>query len=174
VVSFLNVICIPFPRHSCYMPCSSGEEYKLWSFPLCTSSLLGQNILLATLFSNSPSLCSTLNLRHQISHSHKIRGKNYITAFVLSCVGLCRADPPSKESCWLSYKIQNFRILSRNTPDSLIRHGTRNYSFVCFNFYFIRHQTGKQEILNGTKHFPNNLILISSLMQFWFVSVVPK
>jgi hypothetical protein len=44
------------------------EEYKLWS-SLCsflqtpvTSSLFGPNILLSTLFSNTLSLCSSLNL----------------------------------------------------------------------------------------------------------------
>jgi hypothetical protein len=41
-----------------------GEEYKLWSSPLCsflqlpvTSSLFGPNILLRTLFTNTLSLC---------------------------------------------------------------------------------------------------------------------
>jgi hypothetical protein len=45
-----------------------GEEYKLWSFSLCsflqppvTLSLFGPNILLSTLFSNTLSLRSTLN-----------------------------------------------------------------------------------------------------------------
>jgi hypothetical protein len=56
----------------------SADEYKLWSSPLCnvlhgpvTSSLLGPNILLSTLFSNTPSLCSFLNVRHQVSHPYK-------------------------------------------------------------------------------------------------------
>jgi hypothetical protein len=46
----------------------SGDEYKLWSSSLCnflhspvTSSVLGPNILLRTLFSNTLSLCSSLN-----------------------------------------------------------------------------------------------------------------
>jgi hypothetical protein len=46
-----------------------GEEYKLWSSSLCsflqppvTSFLFGQNILLSTLFSNTLSLCSSLNV----------------------------------------------------------------------------------------------------------------
>jgi hypothetical protein len=44
-----------------------GEEYNLCSFlqlPV-TSSLSGPNILLNTLFSNTLSLCSTLNVRDQ-------------------------------------------------------------------------------------------------------------
>jgi hypothetical protein len=57
----------------------SGDEYKLWSSSLCnflhspvTSSLLGQNILLRILFSNTLSLCSSLNVRDQVSHPYRI------------------------------------------------------------------------------------------------------
>jgi hypothetical protein len=53
------------------------EEYKLCSSALCcflqppvTSSLLCPNILLGTLFSNTHSLCSSLNVRHQDSHPY--------------------------------------------------------------------------------------------------------
>jgi hypothetical protein len=56
----------------------SGDVYKLWSSPLCnllhspvTSSLLGPNIPLSTLFSNTPSLCSSLNVRDQVSRPYK-------------------------------------------------------------------------------------------------------
>jgi hypothetical protein len=56
----------------------SGDEYKLWSSPLCnflhspvTSSLLGPNIPLSTLFSDTLSLCSSLNIRDQVSHPYK-------------------------------------------------------------------------------------------------------
>jgi hypothetical protein len=52
-----------------------GEEYKLWRSSLCsfrqppvTSSLFGPNILLSTLFSNTLSLCSSLDVRDQVSH----------------------------------------------------------------------------------------------------------
>jgi hypothetical protein len=50
-----------------------GEEYKpcsssLFSFlqPPVTSSLLGPNILLYTLFSNTLNLCSSLNVRDKV------------------------------------------------------------------------------------------------------------
>jgi hypothetical protein len=56
----------------------SGDEYKLWSTSSCnflhypvTSSFLGPNILLSTLFSNTLSLCSSLNVRDQVSHPTK-------------------------------------------------------------------------------------------------------
>jgi hypothetical protein len=56
----------------------SADDYKLWSSSLCnflhspvTSSVLGPNILLRTLFSNTLSLCSSLSVRDQISHPYK-------------------------------------------------------------------------------------------------------
>jgi hypothetical protein len=40
-----------------------------------TSSVLGPNILLSTLFSNTLSLCSSLNVRDKVSHPYKTTGK---------------------------------------------------------------------------------------------------
>jgi hypothetical protein len=40
-----------------------------------SSSLFGPNILLSTLFLNTVSLCSSLNVRDRISHSHKTTGR---------------------------------------------------------------------------------------------------
>jgi hypothetical protein len=55
-----------------------GDEYRSLSSPLCsllhspvTSSLLGPNIPLSTLFSNTLSLCSSLSVRDQVSHPYK-------------------------------------------------------------------------------------------------------
>jgi hypothetical protein len=60
----------------------SGDEYKLWSSQLCnfllypvTSSLLGPNILLSTLFSNTLSLRFFLSVRYQILHPYKTTGR---------------------------------------------------------------------------------------------------
>jgi hypothetical protein len=39
--------------------------------PPVTSSLLGRNILLSTLFSNTLKMCFPLNMRDQVSHQHK-------------------------------------------------------------------------------------------------------
>ena len=59
-----------------------GEEYKSFSSSLCnllhspvTSSLLGPNILLNTMFSNTLSLLSSRNVSDQVSHPHKTTGK---------------------------------------------------------------------------------------------------
>jgi hypothetical protein len=54
-----------------------GKEYSSLSASLCnflhspvTSSLLGPNTLLSTLFSNTLSLRSSLNVSDQVSHPH--------------------------------------------------------------------------------------------------------
>jgi hypothetical protein len=43
--------------------------------PRSVSSLLGPNILLNTLFSETLSLCSSLKVRHQVSHPYSTTGK---------------------------------------------------------------------------------------------------
>jgi hypothetical protein len=45
------------------------------SIPLSPQILLGPNILLTTLFSNTLSLCFSLNMRDQVSHSYKTNGR---------------------------------------------------------------------------------------------------
>jgi len=59
-----------------------GEQKRSFSSSLCslfhspvTSSLLGPNILLNTLFSNTPSFLSYGNVNDQVSHPHKTKGK---------------------------------------------------------------------------------------------------
>jgi len=51
-----------------------GKQYKSWNPSLCsllqypiTSAFLGANILLSTLFSNTPSICSSLSVTDHIS-----------------------------------------------------------------------------------------------------------
>jgi hypothetical protein len=58
------------------------KKYKSWSSSLCsflhspvTSSLFGPNILLSNLFSNNHSLCSSLNIRDQVSRPYRTTGK---------------------------------------------------------------------------------------------------
>ena len=59
-----------------------GEDYKSFRFSLCnllhspvTSSLLGPNILLNTIFSNTLSFLSSFNVSDQVSHPYKTTGK---------------------------------------------------------------------------------------------------
>jgi hypothetical protein len=66
-----------------------GEEYKLWSSSLCSflqlpviSSLFGPNILLNTLFSNTLSLCFSLNVRDQV-HAYRTTGKITYSYYIL-------------------------------------------------------------------------------------------
>lgn len=55
---------------------TSGGEYKSGSYsifvffqPSVTSFLLGPSVFLSTLFLNAFSLCSSLNMRNQVSHT---------------------------------------------------------------------------------------------------------
>ena len=59
-----------------------GEEYKSFSSSLCnllhspvTSSLLGPNVFLNTLFSNTLSFLSSCSVKDQVSHPYKTTGK---------------------------------------------------------------------------------------------------
>jgi hypothetical protein len=52
-------------------------------FPV-TSSLLGPNIPLSTLFSNTLSLCTYLNVRDQVSHPYKTTGR-IMVFYILTC-----------------------------------------------------------------------------------------
>ena len=71
-----------------------GEVYRELSSSLCnflhspvTPSLLGPNILLNILFSDTLSPCSSLNVSDQVSHPYKTTGKIivlYILIFKLS------------------------------------------------------------------------------------------
>ena len=75
---------MPSPSQSSrfYHPHSVGWGAQSFSFSLCnllhspfTSSLLGPNILLTTMFSNTLSFLSSLNISDQVSHSYKTTGK---------------------------------------------------------------------------------------------------
>jgi hypothetical protein len=67
------------------------EAYKLWNSSLCnllqppvTSSLLGPNILLGTLFSNTITLCYTLNMRERKSINMKYECNHNTSASLFS------------------------------------------------------------------------------------------
>jgi hypothetical protein len=59
-----------------------GDDYKIFRPSLCnflhspvTSSVFGPNILLRTLFSNTLSLCSSLNVKYYVSNPYKVSGR---------------------------------------------------------------------------------------------------
>jgi len=80
------LICATRPAHLILLDFITrtilGEQYRLLNSPLCsflhspvTSPLLGLNILLNTIFSNTLSLRSSLNLNNQVLHPYKTTGK---------------------------------------------------------------------------------------------------
>jgi hypothetical protein len=71
-----------------------GEEHKSLRYTLCsflhspvTLSLLGSNILLSTLFSNTLSLHSSLNVSDQVAHPHKTKGKIIVLCILIFLFG---------------------------------------------------------------------------------------
>ena len=70
-----------------------GEEYRsLVSSSCCflhltvvNSTFLGPNILHSTLFSNTLSLCPSLSLSNQVSHSYKKTGSIVVTHPTMQC-----------------------------------------------------------------------------------------
>jgi len=75
-------ISVHFIRFDCINLTILGEEYRSLSYSLCnflhspiTSPLLGRNILLNTLFSNTLRLGFSLNMNDKFSHPYKTAGK---------------------------------------------------------------------------------------------------
>ena len=91
---FSSPICATCPAHLILYFITRtilGEEYKSFSSSLwlcnlihspVTSSLLGPNILLNTMFSNTLSFLSSSNVSDQVSHPYKTTGK-IIVLFIL-------------------------------------------------------------------------------------------
>jgi hypothetical protein len=83
---------MPRPPHSSRFDPRTifGKQYRSLSSALCsflhspgTLSLLGPNILLSTLFSNTLHLHSFLNVSDQVSHPYKTKGKiiNHVSLY---------------------------------------------------------------------------------------------
>ena len=96
-----------------------GEGYRslnssIWSFlhSLVTSSLLGPNILLSPLFSNTLSLRSSLNVSDQVSHSYKTTRK-IIILYVLIFIFLdSKLDDKRFSSEWLTFPVVILLLVS--------------------------------------------------------------
>jgi hypothetical protein len=66
------------------------KKHKLWCSLLCsilepvlTSSILSPIIFLSSLFSNTLHLCSSLNLRYKVSHTHTKQTGEHIILYIL-------------------------------------------------------------------------------------------
>jgi hypothetical protein len=79
---------------SCYLDLITltkySEEYELWISSLhkflhtpATCSILGPNILLSTLISNTFNLCSSFNVTDQVSRQYKTAGKIIVLYFLV-------------------------------------------------------------------------------------------
>jgi len=60
----------------------AAPHYAVFFQSTVNSSFLGPNILLSTLFSNTVSLCSPLNMRDQVSHPYKTAGNTIVLYFI--------------------------------------------------------------------------------------------
>jgi hypothetical protein len=88
-----------------------GEEYKSRSSSLCnflhspvTSYLFGPNILLSTLLSKTLSLCTSLNVRDQVSHPYRNTGKIIIWNILIFMLFDSRREDGSFWSEWWQHK----------------------------------------------------------------------
>jgi hypothetical protein len=79
--------------------------------PPVTPSLLGPNILLSNLFSNTLSLCHSLNARDQVSHPYRRTGKITLQVYYIAFLG----SKVSQNDCtmWnMPYKYKNVYYMS--------------------------------------------------------------
>jgi len=56
---------------------NKAPHYVVLSTPPVTLSLLGPNVLLSILFSNTLNLCTSINVTDQVPHSYKHNSQNY-------------------------------------------------------------------------------------------------
>ena len=96
-------ICGTFPAHLILLDLITqtifGEQYISLSSSICsflhspfTSSLLDPNILLSIPFSNTLSLCSSLNVSYQVSHPYKTTGKITVLCILIFIFLDCKLE----------------------------------------------------------------------------------
>lgn len=83
--------CKPHPAHRPSFELPNITNYKSRSSSLCSflhspvsSSLLGSNNFHSTLFSNIISLCSSVNIKRQVSHLYKTTDKMKVLNILIS------------------------------------------------------------------------------------------
>jgi hypothetical protein len=106
------------------------EKYKLWSFPLrhsdhppTISSIFGTNILI-TLFSDTFSLCYSINVRDQVSHTYKTTDKIINIIIIINYIS-CSSRAQSYLSILYPDGSETIRFLNvmgdlLNSPKSLL------------------------------------------------------
>jgi hypothetical protein len=113
---------MPYPSHPPWLDHSNytWKEYKLWSSSLCSflqppvaSSLLDPHILLNNLFSNTLSLCSSLNVRDQVSHPCRTTGKIIVlNTLIFKVLDSRREDKRFWTEWWKALPEFNFLLIS--------------------------------------------------------------
>jgi hypothetical protein len=101
-----------------------GQKYILWSSLICNflhptvnSFLLGPNILLSTLFSNTLNQCSSLNMKHQVSHLHKTTGNTETQITYSHHVCNCRPKNSFKQKPLLWLDPINYKDVTCHIPN---------------------------------------------------------
>jgi hypothetical protein len=137
-ILLISPICATFPTYIILLDLIT--LIILWSSLLCNflhptvnSSLLGPNILLSTLFSNTLNLCSSLNMKYLVSHLHKTTG-NAETQITYSCrVCNCRPKNSFKQNLLLLLDPINYKDVTCHIPNCycFIRYWSQKSNYIC-------------------------------------------
>ena len=150
-IIFPHTRYMPRPSNSTrfYYPNSIGSLgspfFSFFHSPV-TSSLLGPNILLRTLFLNTLSLRSSLNVSDQVSHPYKTTGK-IIVLYILMFIFLdSKLEDKITSSCWTSstskimlHPIRTVGKKKLKTKDSAPNDSNYSLTSICtLNFFLNR------------------------------------
>ena len=111
-----------------------GEEYKSFSSSLCsllhspvTSSLVGPNILLNTMFSNTLSFLSSRNVSDQVSHPHKTTGKIIVVLYECETWSLTLREEIFTLRFWFNYSVFDMFRTSKSSSSERLVHAVLRY-----------------------------------------------